>query len=57
MAGGGGERGGAAFKGRHALLEHRLGGVHDAGVDVAELLEAEKGCAWSASLKTKLVVW
>ena len=36
------ERGDAAFERGDALLEHRLGRVHDAGVDVAELLEREQ---------------
>ena len=30
------------FERRHALLEHIGGGVHDARVDVAELLEREQ---------------
>ena len=32
----------AAFEGGDALLENVGGGVHDAGVDVAELLESEE---------------
>jgi hypothetical protein len=45
MARGHGQRGGAAFKRGDALFEHGLGRVHDAGVDVAEGLEAEqRGC-------------
>ncbi len=36
------ERGDAAFQRRDALLQHRLGRVHDAGVDVAELLQREQ---------------
>jgi hypothetical protein len=43
VAGGGGERGGAAFKRGNALLEHGLGRVHDASVDVAERLQPEQG--------------
>src|SRR5690606_4877540 len=39
---GGGERGGAAFERGNALLEHALGRVHDARVDIAELLQAEQ---------------
>jgi RNA-splicing ligase RtcB len=42
LAGGRGERGRAAFERGDALLEDVGGGVHDAGVDVAELLEAEE---------------
>ena len=37
-----GERADAAFERGHALLEHVRGGVHDARVDVAELLEGEQ---------------
>jgi hypothetical protein len=33
----------AALERRDALLEHVVGGVHDAAVDVAELLQGEKG--------------
>src|SRR5690606_33842988 len=40
-AGGEGEAGGAAFEGRDAFFEHVGGGVHQAGVDVAEFLEGE----------------
>ena len=36
----GGQAGDAAFERRHALLENGRGGVHDAGIDVAELLRA-----------------
>ena len=32
----------AAFEGRDALLEDRLGGIHDPGVDVAQFLEPEE---------------
>ena len=32
----------AAFERRHPLLQHRLGRVHDAGIDVAESLEIEQ---------------
>ena len=42
LAGGGGERRRAAFERGDALLEHVGGGVHDAGVDVAELLQREE---------------
>ena len=38
----GGEAGDAAFERRHALLENGRGGVHDARVDVAELLQREQ---------------
>jgi hypothetical protein len=37
-----GKRGGAALQGRNALLEHGLGRVHDARIDVAEGLEVEQ---------------
>jgi hypothetical protein len=37
-----GEPGGAALQGCDALLEHGLGRVHDARVDVAEGLEVEQ---------------
>ena len=42
LAGGGGEAGDAAFERGDALLEDVGGGVHDAGVDVAELLQREE---------------
>ena len=42
MAGGGGEPGGAAFERGDALLEHRGGRIADAGIDVAERLQAEQ---------------
>src|SRR5690606_27296609 len=42
LAAGGGQGGGAAFQGGHPLLEHVHGGVHDAGVDVARLLQVEE---------------
>ena len=38
----GGQRAHAALERGHAVLEHRLGGVHDPRVDVAELLEPEQ---------------
>ena len=37
-----GERRRAALEGRETLLQHRLGGIHDAGIDVTERLEAEQ---------------
>ena len=43
LAAGHGQRGHPAFEGGHPLLEDRLGGVHDPGVDVAQLLQAEEG--------------
>ena len=43
VSGGDRESGAATFQGRQALLEHRLGRVHDAGVDIAEGLQAEQG--------------
>jgi hypothetical protein len=42
LAAGHGQRRHAALERRHPFLEDRLGGVHDAGVDVPELLEAEE---------------
>ena len=42
LAGGRGQRRRAAFERRHALLKDVGGGVHDAGVDVAELLQREE---------------
>ena len=43
MAGRGRERRRAAFERRDPLFEHRLGGVHDARIDVAECLQAKQG--------------
>ncbi len=42
LSGGGCQARDAAFEGRDPLLEDVGRGVHDAGVDVAELLEAEE---------------
>ena len=42
-AGGRGQSGHAALKGRHALLEHVLRGVCQAAVDVARVRQAEAG--------------
>ena len=42
VAGSDGECGGAAFESRHALLEDRLGGIHDPRIDVAKGLEVEQ---------------
>ena len=42
LAGGVGERGGAAFQGGDALLKHIRRGIHDTGVDVAQFLERKK---------------
>ena len=42
-AGGRGQSGHAALKGRHALLEHVLRGVRQAAVDVARVRQAEAG--------------
>ena len=44
MTGRHGKAGAAAFQCRHALFEHRGGGVHQAGIDVAEDLQVEQGC-------------
>jgi hypothetical protein len=38
-----GQRRPAAFQGRHAFLQHRSGGIHDARIDVAEDLQVEQG--------------
>ena len=43
LSAGGGQSGNAAFERRHPLFEHVGGGVHDAAVDVAELLQARTG--------------
>ena len=43
MARGDGERRCAAFKRRDAAFENRIGRVGDAGVDIAERLQSEKG--------------
>ncbi len=42
LAGGGGQRRRASFEGGDPLLEDVGGRVHDAGVDVAEFLQAEE---------------
>src|SRR5690606_21939055 len=42
LAGGRRERGRTALERGHALLQHRLGRVHDAGVDVAERFQAKQ---------------
>ena len=52
LSGGGCQARDAAFQGRNALLKDVGGGVHDAGVDVAELLSPKRRAAWSASSKT-----
>ncbi|MCY1242047.1 hypothetical protein D9M72_549850 [compost metagenome] len=45
MPGGNRQRRGTAFERCEALFQHRLRRVHDAGVDIAELLQAEEsGC-------------
>ena len=41
----------SAFESRYALLEHVCCGVHDAGVDVAKLLEAEEAAGVVGVLK------
>jgi hypothetical protein len=57
VARGDGQRRGAAFKRCDALFEHRLGRVHDAGVDVAEGLQAEqRGCVIGV-IEDEAVVW
>ena len=42
LAGGCGQPGHSTLQRRHALLKHVGGGVHDAGVDVAELLQRKE---------------
>ena len=42
MAGGAGQAGAAILQRRHAFLQHRVGGIHDAGIDVAEDLKVEQ---------------
>ena len=52
------QRADAAFERGDALLDDGLGRVHDAGVDVAELLRARTGsAACSVLLKVYDVVW
>ena len=41
-AGSRGQRARAPFQGGHALLEDVRGGIHDAGIDVAVLLQSEE---------------
>jgi hypothetical protein len=52
MARGGGESRGAAFKGGAFGLEHRLGRVHDAGVDITESAQGEQVGGVFTSWKT-----
>ena len=57
-AGGRGQSGHAALKGRHALLEHVLRGVRQAAVDVARVRQAEAGrslCAVTEYIGRRLV--
>ena len=42
LAAGGGDRANAAFQRRHPLLQHRIGRVADAAVDVAGALQVEQ---------------
>ncbi|MGY4417285.1 hypothetical protein ACVWW4_009021 [Bradyrhizobium sp. LB7.1] len=42
MARGHGKRGRAAFERRDAFFQHRIGGIADTGIDVAERLQAEQ---------------
>ncbi len=46
----------AAFERRHALLEHVGGRVHDAAIDIAELLQREQAAACAEFSKMKEVV-
>ena len=46
-----GQRGNAAFQLGHALFEHRVGRVHDAGVDVARDFEVEQVSAVLSVIK------
>ena len=41
----------ATFESRDALLDGRLGGVHDPRVDVAQFLGENRSAAWAVSLK------
>ncbi len=43
LAAGHGQRPDAALEVGHALLQHRLGRIHDPGVDVAGLAQGEQG--------------
>ena len=57
-AGGRGQSGHAALKGRHALLKHVLRGVRQAAVDVARVRQAEAGrslCAVTEYIGRRLV--
>ena len=45
------QRGGAALERGDALFCHILGGVHDAGVDVSELSQGEKGLCVVGTVK------
>ena len=51
------EPGGAAFERGDALLQHRVGRIADAGVDVAEGLQAEQRGGVVDVSNTKEVVW
>ena len=42
LAGGSGECGNSAFQRSHTLFQDVGGGIHDAGIDIAELLQTEQ---------------
>jgi len=53
LAAGGGNRANAAFKSRHPLLQHRVGRVADARVDVTGTLQVEQRGRVVARFKDK----
>jgi hypothetical protein len=46
-----------SLEGRDALLEHRVGRIGDARVDVARALHVEQRAAWSLSGNTNDADW
>src|SRR6185437_13887538 len=51
LARGEGKRCDAALKGRNPFLKHRLSRVHDAGIDITQLLECEQVCGMLCRVK------
>ena len=51
LAGGRGKTGDPAFERGHTLLEDVGGGIHDAGIDVAELLQRKEAAGVVGVLK------
>jgi hypothetical protein len=47
----------AVFERCDALLKDVIGRIHDARIDIAELLQPEQSCACSELSNTKDVVW